>query len=475
MRLAICAAGLLAACGPRAGSHKAAVFCPNPAEPLAADVVLDDTLVHRATLEVTTGEALGLEIACSLDGDPDEVHRLSAPAACRQPVHIDGLLADSRYLCSISTPREEIAVTVDTLPLPDGLPTWHIEENGSTWGAYNLVNHAITTTDADPEQKLLIIDNDGRLRWHYKFEDSRSRTADAQYLGDGRILTLGAVFLEPKIIDLGHNTHWTGPPAEYHHHAEMLSEGILTMTTAQNTNGLDTWQGFAVWLLDPDSDQSLWSWNSQSAVDNGILPPPDDDEVDPYHANALAWANDDEGPALWVNLYTPNQILRISRESREASWILGADGDFQLFDETGAPSQDWFDSAHAPELHLPKVLLYDNGNDRPGGIPYSRILELEVDQLARTARISWQWTEDDWFEPLWGDVDQLENGNVFITRGHCLFCTPGQVSQLLEVDRVTEEVVWRLAFDSEVDGIYRAERIDGCALFDNSAYCEDLR
>jgi hypothetical protein len=45
---------------------------------------------------------------------------------------------------------------------------------------------------------------------------------------------------------------------------------------------------------------------------------------------------------------------------------------------------------------------------------------------------------------------------------------------VVEVDRATDKVVWRLFFGDSGDGSYSADRIDGCEIFGNSAYCSTV-
>jgi len=150
-----------------------------------------------------------------------------------------------------------------------------------------------------------------------------------------------------------------------------------------------------------------------------------------------------------------------------------------LFDALGQPvveASSWFYGQHDPEFDLPRVLLHDNGHQRPGEL-YSRVLELELDLVGREARVTQDWREEGWYEPILGDADRLASGNVLVSRGRCWnFCGSGGVGDRLS--NIAEfappgEVVWKLEF-GEDQGVYRAERIDGCALFNNIAYCAEL-
>ena len=86
----------------------------------------------------------------------------------------------------------------------------------------------------------------------------------------------------------------------------------------------------------------------------------------------------------------------------------------------------------------------------------------------------WSYEEPGWSEPIWGDVDRLPNGNVLISQGHCYDCggvDPKRRSAVIEVDPDDDTVVWRLDFSEERDGLYRADRVDGCAVFANQRFC----
>jgi hypothetical protein len=74
-------------------------------------------------------------------------------------------------------------------------------------------------------------------------------------------------------------------------------------------------------------------------------------------------------------------------------------------------------------------------------------------------------------------VDRLLNGNILVTQAHNQ--SPdgprNDRTSILEIEPVSERVVWRLRMDSADDGGYRAARIDPCAIFANEAYCSPER
>jgi hypothetical protein len=64
--------------------------------------------------------------------------------------------------------------------------------------------------------------------------------------------------------------------------------------------------------------------------------------------------------------------------------------------------------------------------------------------------------------------------HLLITRAHCVDCTRAEdgLSALIELDKATGEVVWRLEMSEMVDGLYRSERLGGCEVFHNTRWCD---
>jgi hypothetical protein len=99
------------------------------------------------------------------------------------------------------------------------------------------------------------------------------------------------------------------------------------------------------------------------------------------------------------------------------------------------------------------VLLFDNGHD---GRPFSRLIEIEIDEPAGTARVVWSFRpEPDIYAWAWGDADRLSNGNTLGTFGHVL---EGERARLFEV-APDGRVVWELLYPKGW-GSYRADRVE---------------
>jgi hypothetical protein len=440
---------------------------PGSSPPAWSDRPVDGTVLARAF--EPTGDLPGT-VECRSADDPTEVHTGSAEGE----VILYGLLADTAYDCTLRAGGATEDRSFRTLPLPDWLPTWTMPVTGDAGGAYTLFNHC-TDRRGDRQSKLLVVDPEGRLRW-YTAVPYDAADLDASWLGEGQILYGGGYSAPPTVVDLSGRTLRDAPlPAgrtdDYHHDTEQLPGGeVLAVAEAPNTDGAVEWTGAVIEQFDPLLERSTWSWNTQRGVDEGWLPVPAA-SGDPYHTNSIQAVGDQ----LYVNFRYLSLLARIDRATGDLVWRLGPDGDFALVDETGAPDDpvNWFNGPHAPEHDGARILFYDNGSTR-GVVPrQSRALELTIDEVAMTARVTWEFTEEGWYEGIWGDIDRLPDGNVLIARPHCGTCQPAseERTQLVEVDPTTDEVVWRLLMDSPDDAGYRAERIDGCELFANARYC----
>ena len=445
---------------------------------LGVDTTVREDAPHHVSFSAKLTASAPVEVVCVLATDGDEVHRASSEADLCHEFDLHGLLADADYRCELTSLGVSEVVQLRTASALAHLPETAVVEHDETrrTGDYTLVSHLEKT--AEPNQlKLLILDAQGRVRWSHFLPDGLSGDLDAQYLGDGRVFYGGAQGVPPTIVKLSGATEWIGAAPSTgggpHHHVELLDDGdVLMLSTLANTDDLGEFTGFAAEQVDLYAATVRWAFDSQVAVEAGQLGRLDDDR-DPWHPNALVPWSDGDGDGVIVSLYELRQLARLDPVTSTILWRLGQDGDFTLLDAEGEllPASAWFRASHAPEVSGDAVLLYDNGSSSEG----SRIVEYTLDVTARLAWETWSWTEPGWREPIWGDVDDLGNGHLLITRGHCAECSganPESRSEILEVERASGEVVWRVRFPHADDGLYRSERIDGCELFANEKYCE---
>lgn len=431
-------------------------------------VVLGD--LHRAAT-----------LSCVAPAVEDEAHRMPLAAGTDRTL-LQGLLADTTYQCQVLDPLRDDQAVADgtgTTPPADVPAPWHIVEHdpSRSYGAYTLFNVGDGDSNVEPHQ-LVIVDALGRLRWTKLIPDEFPDCDATLLLPDQTVLYGGGQGISPTIETLAGEVLWQAPerPHEnrYHHHAERLPSGeVLTMTHTEEfdpSGSGQTWIGFQIERWN-EAGEMTWSWTSQRAVDEGWLPVPGPSAVDPWHANSVAV---DEQGITYVNLRQKSWLLAIDPDG-QVLWRLGNGGDFTLVDAAGTvlPNTEWFYGAHAPEHYGDRILFHDNGYGRAGIPRYSQALEMIIDTTAMTATPTWSWTEDGWYEPIWGDIDELPTGNILLGRGHCGSCTPDDQSEVTEVHRDSGDVVWRLAFDDRRYGLFRAQRIDGCDLFHRVGTCAE--
>jgi hypothetical protein len=432
-------------------------------------------------------------LVCEAPGVDGERHEAVDPFDADLRFSLLGLLADTEYHCTLLQPAEattadEADAVAEVGPLrtpPRAIPapwsvTDHVPERRS--GAYTLFNLGDANHD-DEAHLLVMVDPEGRVRWVHVI-DRTSFDCDARYLDDGTVLYGGGQGIVPTVVALDGEVLWTAPERaeaeRYHHHTERLDDG--TVLALRHTREVppegegevgQSWRGVRIEHIAPDGT-TPWSWESQRAVDDGWLPVPGANASDPWHANSARVLDD----VTYLNLRQPSLLLAIAADGA-VQWRLGPRGDFTLLDADGRPLSDehWFHAAHDPEPHADadgtlRVLFHDNGYGRDTAPPYSQVLELVVDPVARTATRTWTWTEPGWYEPVWGDADELPDGGVLVARGHCRTCGNG-TSEIIEVDRPSGDVDWRLRFTGDPQSLYRAQRIDGCAIFHHVGYCPD--
>ncbi|MCB9685974.1 MAG: aryl-sulfate sulfotransferase [Alphaproteobacteria bacterium] len=425
-----------------------------------------DGLVTAVRIAGELGEPLATTLRCRAWDDPRDEHLLHLEPSVRPSATLYGLLADTTYDCEIEAGGELATLSFVTDPLPDDLPVFEVSGPGSPSGAWVLMNASPRRDGAG--QDLLVVDVEGRIRWYLPVVGG-SPDVDATWTGDAFVYG-GGFGVAPTRLGLDGAVLAQAAEGHWNHHAEPLpGGGLLALRESEANAGGEPWTGFAIVRLSPDLQDETLTWESQRGVDDGWLPP-STGQVDPYHANALEPL--DDGGAL-VSLYQRGWIVRLKSDGSRM-WTLGRGGDFELLEADGTPADPsrWFHQTHDPELAGDRLLVYDNGKEAVG-VGRSRALELALDEAARTARIVWEWTEPDWFEPIWGDADRLPDGHVSITVAHCSSCQSGAgPTRVLEVDPATDEIVWQLAATSDAIGGYRSQRVDPCDLFPDRISCE---
>lgn len=430
-------------------------------------------------------------MGCARDDVPEEVLVFEATEVADQHrFDVLGLAAETSYTCTAHVDGGASVSFPIVVPEVTETPKFTVERDPSLEmsGAYTMVNSSdgcFMGTNA----QVIVTDPDGRHRWVYDLGLGYDIDIDTALTVDGNIHMGGGWALTDEDADHRGVLRTVAPDGTllvdrnepafglgYNHHSEPMPDGTyLSSTMSWMDDGAHQWYGVGVERYDPTIGAPSWTWDTTTMLDAGQLAwvP---GTVTPYHANSVTWIDDAQGPALLVSLYSAKEIWRIDRNTGLRTWRLGQGGSFDLIDPAGnaLPESEWFYVQHDPDwTEDGRVLLYDNGQGRPG-TDFSRVAELQLDTDAMTATLLWTWDDGGFYNPVVGDADWLPNGNVLVTKGFVLCWTPDSldVSQVVEVDRQTGDVIWRQSWPSRSLATFRAERYDGCDLFANNArYC----
>ena len=439
---------------------------------------------------VRTSEPAQVAVYCTIEAEPEEALLWESRALTNtHQILLSGMRPGEAYACAATATCPEptpgaSAFTITSSPAPERVPDAQVirhpdlEPDPAT--PHLVINHKRGVI-ADSTHRLLVYDLDGDLRWFYGLPRNAGIAIGIDYVGNGQFVW-GGDWNSPgsgaELVNVSHALDYKAQfegsaTLTFHHEARMLADGTLLMVTAVPNRRPDgtgaSWEGFAVWVVDPSTDELVWSWNSQRGVDAGILPVGEDDV---YHINAADIVATDEGPLLVLSLCFWPRVVGVDVATGDIRWVFGPNGDFDAIDLAGDPLPDteFPDCQHGIEMDGNRLLVYDNGRYFRG---YSRATEWILDPALGQATQTWAWTEPDWFEPGLGDIDELSADRVSITQAHGELWSgsPGDLSAVIEVDRPTGEVVWRHQFLDIEDTSYRSERFDGCEIFPQAEFC----
>ncbi|MFX1544547.1 MAG: aryl-sulfate sulfotransferase [Promethearchaeota archaeon] len=213
--------------------------------------------------------------------------------------------------------------------------------------------------------------------------------------------------------------------------------------------------GSLVWKLDLHDFIDLSDWCPFHDREGGMN--------DVTHANSIFYDSDED--TIILSVRNVNKFYKINHATGEVIWALGEHGDFTLIDRFGRERTSLFYHAHSVEqIDDDRFILFDNDfhNQTKQFSFRSRILEIEIDDEAMTAKEVWSWTGDvSYFSGWWGDADRLANGNRLGTFGAEIKYEGPYGARLVEVND-EGEVVWEMSFrdtDDIIYGVYRMERI----------------
>lgn len=367
-----------------------------------------------------------------------------------------GLLAERDYNCRLIVDdvcSEEVVYHVP--PLPFDMPEISLVTGKSD--GYYLFN---VFFDLDSiNTYAIIVDGLGRVRWQYPIEGTSD--VDMTFVEGG--ILIGGERQPPTELDWDGNIRWvasdirstpTEKPDSWNHDAGPTDrQSVLTLSRERRPGDVVS-DGFLIKELSRTDGTILgyFSSNEHPWTEDLLALRENVEEDDPFHPNAL-WEVDGH---LLVNLRHLDILVALDSQTWEPLWKLGKGLDFQLLEADGRPAAEsrWFDGPHDVKQIGNLLYFFDNNTETAG----SRILVLELDETARTARIVREWKPErtpPWFAPSWGGVDVLPDGSLSVAYGQVSRVSTQPHSGLYRIN-ADNKLIWKIELPAKW-GTYRSE------------------
>lgn len=398
-------------------------------------------------------------VPCSLSGyvvtETEPGYGLSVPTATPAATHHElwffGLLEDLDFDFTLFIAGDlEQTLATGTFHVPE-LPDLNVTMReltfddappGTSWIAANVHDR-----DALPDQVLyltVVMDRQGR----YRFFHEHPRPSDwIDVLPDGNIAfsnhndirAVGRNGTEYSLVRLDVDEVVRQPIHHQIYVRELLSAGRAMIIFNDYGPGLEcdleTPTDLAVAdgyrLLDADGRQ-LWRWSvfdHQDQIPPTAMEPGNceaymlgAEDFDLTHSNSVVPVPGED--AVLVSMRNTFRLVKIDMTSGDIIWQMGPDMGVGALDfeyvSAGPPAEDWFRMTHNAQYVGPnRILVFDNSVCRyqPNCLRgrWSRALEIEVDENARTVTPVWEHRVE--FAAAQGNVERHADGNTLICSG----------------------------------------------------------
>ena len=223
-----------------------------------------------------------------------------------------------------------------------------------------------------------------------------------------------------------------------------------------------------IWEKDTMDFVDISQWCPFSDMESGI--------ADITHSNSVFYDEDDD--SIYLNMRNTNTFYKIDHKTGKIIWALGEYGDFVMYDLQGREKDILFYHGHALKKIANNTFIYfDNDQHNQENVRNlkSRIIEIQVNERERSAKIIWEWNSTrEYHSGWWGDADRLPNENrlgTFGTMDHGSSNSTG--ARLVEINS-EGDIVWEMKFPKDGDighGVYRMERFRFSPIIDiNTTY-----
>lgn len=427
--------------------------CDEPAAPLPSGVLsvsVDSStgpIIRVAT--ITLERAAPVAVTYGAPGTP--VLRFTADSqSAVYRIVLPRLRADSKYRLQVGIPEDGGVheTTFGTAPLPPELAKIRLEVTGQPTQPVAFIE--IAGAPAGEFTGLLIVEQGQIVGYIYVPVALFGMTRRTN--GDLVVLHSVAGLVSQRLDgSVAHQLPQSGPGTAYGriHHDLIATPSNTILFIANDTAKVDgvLVTGEALWEWNPEAGTVAKRWSAfdhldfrtergregnRSTVGNWL------------HGNGIQY-----GPRgnVVMSLRNISQVISIAPNFQTVEWKLGGANP-----TLALPDADRFYGQHyVSESALNRLLVYDNGFNRPGCIDppaapcYTRAVEYAIDPAAKTATKVWEYRHSpDLFAALVGSAQRLPNGNTVVLFGMSMQSQSSGPITAVEVDQVGV-VRWRLS------------------------------
>lgn len=250
----------------------------------------------------------------------------------------------------------------------------------------------------------------------------------------------------------------TVTPYQRIHHDVIATPSNTLLFIADETRvvGAETVVGEALWEWAPESGAVTKRWSAFDHLNWATLRGSRSVAGNWLHGNGISF-----GPRgnVLMSLRNADQVISIAPGYASVEWTLGGTtGTLAL-----AAADRFFGQHYVSEPTPGRVLVYDNGWERPGGA-YTRAIEYAINTAGSSATKVWEYRHTpEIYASLVGSARRLSNGNTTILFGMLAGqnFSSGPVTAV-EVDPAGT-VVWRLSPGPQITRVYRVTPVASVA------------